>query len=166
MIITERQEADLQIDKIIDVIKQTKLNYFIEQSPFSLRINLRKKLLHDFSPASKNNDIPTVNQHSDAKNDHIHEVKSELINTVLEVQDLKEQNKKKDHAINQLEVKVKDMERKEDLFKKELTTKAEQLKQKNKSLEGIQKNLEKIKEEKEATISNFKSKTENLEKKN
>ena len=121
MIITERQEADLQVDKIIEVIKQKKLNYFIEQSPFSLCIKLKKRLLHDFSPASKiKATSPIENQHSVALNDRYGEVKNELIKTGLEVKDLKEQNEKKDHTITKLEAKVKQMERKEDLLKKEL----------------------------------------------
>ena len=50
MLITERREADYEVDKIINIVKESSLDYFIEQSPYRLRLNVRKRLLNDLSP--------------------------------------------------------------------------------------------------------------------
>ena len=49
MFIIERFEADLEVEKIKSIVKEASLDYFIEESPYSLRLNLKKKRLQDFS---------------------------------------------------------------------------------------------------------------------
>ena len=49
MIFTQRQEADLEFDKVKAALKQSTLEFFLQESPFSANIFLKKKFLEDFS---------------------------------------------------------------------------------------------------------------------
>ena len=47
---TQRDKADDEVEKIKSVLKSSKLDYFIQESPYSLSIQIRKTFIQDFSP--------------------------------------------------------------------------------------------------------------------
>ena len=49
-IYTQRDKADDEVEKIKSVLKSSKLDYFIQESPYSLSIQIRKTFIQDFSP--------------------------------------------------------------------------------------------------------------------
>ena len=49
MINTQRQQADYEFEKVKRAIKDSSLNYHLEERPFSARIILKKSFLKDFT---------------------------------------------------------------------------------------------------------------------
>ena len=47
---TARDRADEEVEKIKWALKNTGLNYYMEESPFRLSIHIKKSLFKDFSP--------------------------------------------------------------------------------------------------------------------
>ena len=162
MIITERREADFEVDKIKNLVKESSIDYFIEESPFSLRLNIRKKYLRDFSSVSRNCALPSTQPSTE----FYQPSKIELENTTQENDLLKVDISEKDTLILQLRSDLSKVENQNELVKKEISTKNEQLKQKNKKIEAMQKNLDKVTEEKDSSKSTFLNKIIKLEKHN
>ena len=48
--ITQRDKADEKVEEIKTVLKLSSLDYYLEESPYSLTIQLRKFFRKDFSP--------------------------------------------------------------------------------------------------------------------
>ena len=46
----ERQSADYEIDKIKSAVKESLLDYYINESPFGIFFSVKKCFLKDFSP--------------------------------------------------------------------------------------------------------------------
>ena len=122
MIITERREADFEIDKIKNHVKESFLAYFIEESPFTLRLYIKKKLLRDFSAVSRTCSPPSTDAqfyqpHSLADQEAS---KSELETTNLENNQLKEDIIKKDTLISQMKSDLIKMETQNEQIKKDI----------------------------------------------
>ena len=47
---TQRSKADKEVDNIKSAVKQSGLDYFVEESPFSVTLRIKKTFLQDFSP--------------------------------------------------------------------------------------------------------------------
>ena len=101
---TQRQQADYEFEKVKRAIKDSFLNYHLEERPFSARIILKKSFLKDFSsnllpvlPTS----TPVKNTFSPFKFDSgiAHDLSDELDKTVSklnqEINDLKKELAKK-----------------------------------------------------------------------
>ena len=47
---TQRDQADEQVERIKSALKNTGLDYYMEESPYRLSIHLKKSFIQDFSP--------------------------------------------------------------------------------------------------------------------
>ena len=81
-----------------------------------------------------------------------------MLESKKKISDLQSENNKKDLTIKQMENKLKIIEEERNKYKSERDAKHEQLKLKNKTLEKTTSFYEKLKNEKESSISNFKHK--------
>ena len=54
---THRDQADAEVEKIKSVLKNTGLDYYIEESPFRLSVHVKKSFIKDFSPKLAETDV-------------------------------------------------------------------------------------------------------------
>ena len=61
MIYTQRQSADQEFDKIKTTVKDSRLCFFLEETPFSPKFHIKKKYLQDFSTSDRStSSTPTI----------------------------------------------------------------------------------------------------------
>ena len=88
-------DANDAVDAIIHSVKKSQLNFYIQESPFSLLINLRKTFIKN-----KNGD-PLMPPPSDTSDDDINEQK-------IKAEKLEQENFRISESMGQLEAELKD----------------------------------------------------------
>ena len=87
-------DANDAVDAIIHSVKKSHLNFYIQESPFSLLINLRKTFIKN-----KNGD-PLMPPPSDTSDDDINEQK-------IKAENLKQENSRISESMGQIEAEFK-----------------------------------------------------------
>ena len=190
--LSQRDKADGEVEKIKSMLKISKLDYFIQESPYSVSIQIRKTFIQDFSPllVERSSRMSTstpfhsqhqqlspqvtpqspifghddVNNSSGFHSQHLScsscEEKSEELGEVKKIMEVKEA------TILDYEKKDKRIQSEVTNLKSERQTKAEQIKQKNKTIESLKSKLENLSNEKDSMKDNFTNKVQSLEKHN
>ena len=192
--VTERQLAEKRINNIKEELKNSQVDYHLNETPYSLSIVMKKKFLKDFSSKSSTTTTSTplrcLNSFSESsmptesgidltcsKCDSCEELakqvdktRKECVQNILEsketIKDLEAEDLKKAALIKQLNFELKTAKEENTKVKKELGVRNDQLKDKNKSVEKLKLSIDKIKSESENMQSNLNHKIDNLEKVN
>ena len=192
----EREAVVKEFAKIRNAIEASSINYFIEDSPYSAKIHLRKTFRNDWSiRSSPHASTPQLSSrhftslppphHQSFFNESGYQTQKVKPTTFHDASVQKNDEdydavKQELHEARQTIVKLKEeakskdslisnlkkVNSEKDLFKKERDIKSEQLKQKNKLLDESKEKLVKVKEEYETMKYNFEHKFKNLVKKN
>ena len=172
---TERQRAEKEFNSIKLSLQSSLLNYRIHsESPFGAVFEVKILFVKDYSPTldeSPNltsSPVQYVRFHEDTmENDsglnnistqdnsyQLETVQSELVKTLIEVGELKNDINTKDLIIKKLSSKINSLEDLNKNIKTEITSKNEQLKHKNKTVENLKTKNDDIikKNEKEMNV--------------
>ena len=180
MICSPRQQADFEFEKVKKSLKESSLNFFLEETAFSAKIHLKKTFLQDFSFSSTNAtpvlvqsnsatitavNSPTAADHSNSFNSAPNILEKTVLDLNQKIVQLKEDNNEKDKTILNLQSTLAKVEEERNEVRKDRETKAGQLKQKNKVIDTMKINLEKLKEEHENLKTSHQIRNKKLDKK-
>ena len=147
-------DAHNAADVIVNSVKRSNLNFYIQESPFSLLINLRKTFVKTKTGASPSSDISNCKESTAAIMEKIKVEKLEKENTFLgdTLKDLEAEAKETHNTVHDLSIKLEKAKKEtlEALFQLNATTKeSEKLKKlvvekevENESLELRNKDLQ------------------------
>ena len=128
-------DANDAVDDIIHSVKKSHLNFYIQESPFSLLINLRKTFIKN-----KNGD-PLMPPPSDTSDDDINEQK-------IKAEKLEQENFRISESMGQLEAELKETrDALHSLSNKLKMAKAENMEELSKVYKSKKKEVEKLKTE-------------------
>jgi len=189
--VTERQLAEKSTNSVKEALINSQVDYYLNETPFSLSIIMKKKFLKDFSNKSSTATTSTpsksLNSYSESSmptesgidlmskcnsceeiTKQLDETRKESIKNIREskqmIKDLEVEDLNKDALIKQLKSEIKTTKEENIQIKKELEIRNGQLKEKNKSVEKLKVSIDKIKSDSETTQSNLINKIDNLEK--
>ena len=184
--VTERQRAEKSINNVKEALINSQVDYYLNETPYSLSIIMKKKFLKDFSnksfTATTSTPSKTLNSYSESSiptesgiditeskcnscekiTKQLHETRKESIKNILEskqmIKDLEAKDLTKDLLIKQLKSELDTIKEENIQIKKEIGNRNDQLKEKNKSVEKLRVNIDKIKSDSETTQSNMNNK--------
>jgi len=190
--VTERQRAEKSINNIKEALVNSQVDYYLNETPYTLSIIMKKKFLKDFSnkfsTATTSTPSKNLNSYSESsiptesgidlmenKCNSCEEITKQLdvtrkesIKNILEskqmIKDLEAKDLNKDLLIKQLKSELNTIKEENIQIKKEIGNRNDQLKEKNKSVEKLRVNIDKIKSDSETTQSNLSNIIDNLKK--
>ena len=130
-------DANSAVDVIISTVKNSNVNFILQESPFSLQINIRRTFI-------KNNDGTILQP---------------IIEQNVKIGKLEQENSSLNDLAKQLEAEL--FETRDSLYKLENEKKEEALFNKSKNSE-LQTEIETLKRENDLTIKNLKSKQQEI----